>query len=92
MNCFRDGRFQQGDELVNVAGSSLRGVSMEEARRLLRSCSGDVDIILARPATATNGDQTGEQLQYSEQSECLLGPVLSHFKIYENPSTGEAFK
>ena len=66
MNCFRDGRFQQGDELVNVAGSSLRGVSMEEARRLLRSCSGDVDIILARPATATNGDQTGEQRQYSQ--------------------------
>ena len=53
---------------MNVAGSSLRGVSMEEARRLLRSCSGDVDIILARPATTNNGDQTGEQLQYSEQS------------------------
>ena len=61
MNCCRDGRFQQGDELVNVAGSSLRGVSMEEARRLLRSCSGDVDIILARPGTATNGDQTGAE-------------------------------
>ena len=37
-----------GDELVNVNGSSLRGVSMEEARHILRSCSGDVDIIVAR--------------------------------------------
>ena len=77
VNCFRDGRFQQGDELVNVAGSSLRGVSMEEARRLLRSCSGDVDIILARPATATNGDQTGDQLQYSQQAEKVPTRVIS---------------
>ena len=53
---------------MNVAGSSLRGVSMEEARRLLRSCSGDVDIILARPATATNGDQTGDHRQYSTRA------------------------
>ena len=68
VNCCRDGRFQQGDELVNVAGSSLRGVSMEEARRLPRSCSGDVDIILARPATATNGDQTGDHRQYSTRA------------------------
>ena len=37
-----------GDELVNVNGSSLRGVTMEEARHILRSCSGDVDIIVAR--------------------------------------------
>ena len=50
--CCRDGRFLQGDELVNVNGSSLRGVSMEEARGLLRACAGDVDIILAREASA----------------------------------------
>lgn len=46
--CARDGRFVVGDELVNVNGSSLRGVTMEEARHTLRSCSGDVDIIVAR--------------------------------------------
>ena len=44
----RDGRFLQGDELVNVNGGSLRGVSMEEARLMLRTCHGDVDIIIAR--------------------------------------------
>jgi hypothetical protein len=58
--CFRDGRFVLGDEIVNVNGCSLRGLSMEEARNLLRNCRGQVDIILARDpdkdptATATN--------------------------------------
>ena len=37
-----------GDEIVNVNGSSLRGLTMEEARNLLRNCRGQVDIILAR--------------------------------------------
>ena len=45
---FRDGRFSLGDEIVNVNGSSLRGLSMEEARVLLRTCQGEVDIIIAR--------------------------------------------
>ena len=44
----RDGRFSLGDEIVNVNGSSLRGLSMEEARNLLRNCQGEVDIIVAR--------------------------------------------
>lgn len=55
---FRDGRFRLGDEIVNVNGKSLRGLSMDEARALLRSsAANDVDVILARedgvlPATA----------------------------------------
>ena len=44
----RDGRFLLADEIVNVNGASLRGLSMEEARNLLRSCQGQVDIIIAR--------------------------------------------
>ena len=54
--CCRDGRFLIGDEIINVNGASLRGVTMEEARHILRSCSGDVDIIVAReggPLTAS---------------------------------------
>ena len=47
---FRDGRFKLGDELVNINGSSLRGLTMEEARVLLCSCFGEVVIILARDA------------------------------------------
>ena len=37
-----------GDEIVNVNGASLRGLTMEEAQNLLRSCQGEVDIIIAR--------------------------------------------
>jgi len=44
----RDGRFLLGDEIVNVAGCSLRGLAMEEARAVLRGCQGEVDLILAR--------------------------------------------
>ena len=44
--CCSDGRFQLGDELVNVNGSSLRGLSMEEARTLLRHCSGQVTRVM----------------------------------------------
>ena len=49
---YRDGRFRIGDEIVNVNGKSLRGLSIDEARYLLKascsSLSNDVDIILAR--------------------------------------------
>merc|ERR1719350_1748480 len=44
----RDGRFLIGDEIINVNGSSLRGITMEEARRILGSCGPEIDIIVAR--------------------------------------------
>ena len=47
--CFsRDGRFRLGDEIINVNGKSLRGLTMDEAKGLLRTCGPEVDIILAR--------------------------------------------
>ena len=70
----RDGRFQVGDELINVNGSSLRGLSMEDARNVLRNISGMVDIIVARsqvtsspstpkvtPSNGSNSTQNGTQ-------------------------------
>jgi len=44
----RDGRFLIGDEIINVNGSSLRGITMEEARHILGSCGPEIDIIVAR--------------------------------------------
>jgi len=44
----RDGRFLIGDEIINVNGSSLRGITMEEARRILGTCGPEIDIIVAR--------------------------------------------
>jgi len=44
----RDGRFLIGDEIINVNGASLRGITMEEARHILGTCGPEIDIIVAR--------------------------------------------
>ncbi|XP_076061387.1 uncharacterized protein LOC143037156 [Oratosquilla oratoria] len=44
----RDGRFRVGDEIINVNGRRLRGVTLEEARHILRHTPRDVDIVVAR--------------------------------------------
>ncbi|MPC34591.1 PDZ domain-containing protein 2 [Portunus trituberculatus] len=44
----RDGRLRVGDEIINVNGRRLRGVSLEEARRVLRHTPMEVDIVVAR--------------------------------------------
>ena len=59
----KDGRFKVGDELINVNGQSLRGLSMEAARNVLRQLSGHVDIIVARqPQEATKLPNSGKYL------------------------------
>ena len=45
---YRDGGFQIGDELVNVNGDSLRGLTMREVRQILTTSGPQVDIIIAR--------------------------------------------
>lgn len=44
----RDGRLRVGDEIINVNGRRLRGVCLEEARRVLRHTPMEVDIVVAR--------------------------------------------
>merc|ERR1739846_288902 len=61
----RDGRFLIGDEIINVNGASLRGITMEEARHILGTCGPEIDIIVARdpsarqtaPPPSSNGDR-----------------------------------
>lgn len=56
----KDSRFKIGDELINVNGHSLRGLSMEAARNVLRHLSGHVDIIVARqPQEAVQASHPG---------------------------------
>ena len=78
----RDGRFRIGDEIVNVNGKSLRGLSIEDARYLLKSScssiSNDVDIILARdpPQKMVESNETlaDENTQsYIERDSSLNG-------------------
>ena len=35
--CCSDGRFRLGDEIINVNGKSLRGLTMDEAKAVLSS-------------------------------------------------------
>jgi len=54
----RDGRFKVNDEIINVNGSSLRGLTMEQARNILKNTSQNVDIIIARsPETSKEKSQ-----------------------------------
>jgi len=55
----RDGRFRVNDEIINVNGSSLRGLSMEQARNVLKNTSQNVDIIIAR---SPEGGKEGRSL------------------------------
>ncbi|XP_037080219.1 inaD-like protein, partial [Pollicipes pollicipes] len=51
----RDGRLRVGDEVINVNGRRLRGVSLEEARATLRNSPAEVDVVIARDARPTSG-------------------------------------
>ena len=61
----KDGRFKVGDELINVNGHSLRGLSMEAARNVLRQLSGHVDIIVARQPQDPNPSANAGNLDLS---------------------------
>ena len=64
----KDGRFKVGDELINVNGHSLRGLSMEAARNVLRQLSGHVDIIVARqPQETPASTNAGIHFEFSRQ-------------------------
>ena len=47
----RDGRFRVNDEIINVNGHTLRGLSMEQARNVLKNTAQHVDITIARSPT-----------------------------------------
>jgi len=55
----RDGRFLIGDEIINVNGASLRGVTMEEARHILGTCGPEIDIIVAREHQVASRQTSG---------------------------------
>ena len=45
---FRDGRLKVGDEIINVCGKRLRGLSIDEAIQTLKQPSRDLDIVISR--------------------------------------------
>ncbi|XP_031836999.1 uncharacterized protein LOC116428916 isoform X2 [Nomia melanderi] len=53
-------QFRIGDEIVRVCGRRLRGMSIVEARNALRSCTGIVELQIAREPTFTFGEELGD--------------------------------
>ena len=44
----RDGRIRVGDEIINVCGKRLRGLTIEEAIKALKQPKRELDIVVAR--------------------------------------------
>ena len=53
---FRDGRIRVNDEIINVCGKRLRGLSIEEAIKALKSPKKELDIVVAREANNSNAN------------------------------------
>ncbi|KAK3856235.1 hypothetical protein Pcinc_037432 [Petrolisthes cinctipes] len=70
--CFpRDGRLRVGDEIINVNGKRLRGVSLEEARHILRHTPLEVDIVVARDPDHDHQQQLLHALSDQQQQQTL---------------------
>lgn len=68
----KGGQIRVGDEIVRVCGRRLRGMSIAEARTALRSCSGTVELQIARePSFAFGelGDTWGDVVMSRARSE-----------------------
>merc|ERR1719336_270340 len=91
----RDGRFLIGDEIINVNGASLRGVTMEEARHILGTCGPEIDIIVARELqesvrTAAQGKAAaGEKLSSNQAAERRKRRKLP---VIERPASAPVYK
>ncbi|XP_046398982.1 uncharacterized protein LOC124165570 [Ischnura elegans] len=57
----RDGRFRVGDEIVNVNGKRLRGLTPTEARTILRNTPRDVEVVVARDWSADSSSLPGAE-------------------------------
>ena len=58
---FRDGRVQVGDEIINVCGKRLRGLSIDEAIKSLKQAKRELDIVVARETREAASAKTSEK-------------------------------
>merc|ERR1719410_2367097 len=85
----RDGRFLIGDEIINVNGASLRGVTMEEARHILGTCGPEIDIIVAREHQAASRQSSGGGASASNNAERRKRRKLPQI---ERPASAPVYK
>ena len=74
----RDGRFKVNDEIINVNGSSLRGLDMEAARTVLKDAASNIDIIIARSPEPQRAKTSGATKALSRRKRRL--PVIERPK------------
>lgn len=53
----RDGRIKIGDELIKVNGKRLRGVSLGEAKVILKNVGKEVELVIARNPTSEDSER-----------------------------------
>ena len=52
---YRDGRIRVGDEIINVCGKRLRGLTIDEAIKALKQPKHELDIVVARESNNQAG-------------------------------------
>ncbi|CAA9998471.1 unnamed protein product [Nesidiocoris tenuis] len=56
----RDGRIKVGDEIIKVNGARLRGLTIQEVRKLMQSNATNIELVVARCRSATVDDIGGK--------------------------------
>ena len=62
LSSFRDGVLSVGDELVNINGKRLRGVSVDSVRHILSSCARSAEAVVARTEADTSSVRSEDRL------------------------------
>lgn len=89
----KNGRLREGDELVNVNGKRLRGLTLEEARNTLKSTPKDVALVILRKLSQevpsnNSGQQVEKELMNSRRGGVRTNRLMSvqSFEV-DNPSS-----
>lgn len=78
-----------GDEIINVGGRRLQGVTLEEARNILRNTTKQVDIVVARDIDNPHSNPL-HHLPYQENTSRITAPTTSniiHIPMNSDQST-----
>lgn len=67
--CFfcRDGRIRVGDEIINVCGKRLRGLTIEEAIKALKQPRRELDIVVARETCSSMDNDDNDSYFFDEE-------------------------
>jgi len=85
----KDGRIQVNDQIVEVDGKSLVGVTQEYASRVLKSCSGKVNFLIGREKDPKNSEIARliqQSLDAEKQREYNLNNSFVNECFYEAPN------